>query len=592
MDDSDSNFEADPPWMKTIKEKEREQKKEVEKKEQKKKKKETPKQEVITTKTDKKEEKKRKERELDSKKSSFSEEHEVTDSMKESPRVLEVESISTEKKLKPWWNSSSMEISKNLSSVSKTDLQDLDMSPLNKYATGLTAPSWFSSKMKDMTQKKSLLETYLPSLQFSFQDTMDSDLEKRSEEEKKTKKPRLKKNGEPVKTKNPAQKCMKIKLLPSKEEKEKLNQWMGASRWTYNQCLDAIKTKGIKKNQKELRGYCINKDSEIVKKNQWCNDIPYDIRDEGMCDLLKAYKTCFSSKKKFDIQFKSKKDGRDSIVIRSKHYKRKKGPYSMISKMKSTEPLPLAMEYDSRLTKDHLNQYWLCVPIRFPLKSLDNQETLNRKDRIAAIDPGVRTFATIYDTNGSTLEVGKNDIGRIYRLGCVVDKLQSEWSQKETKHKKRYRLKRAAKQIRKKIKNLVKDVHCKLIKYLCLNYEVILLPKFDTKGMISKSKRKISSKTARAIITWSHFTFRERLLNKVKEYPLCKVKLVTEEYTSQTCGSCGKLNDKLGSKKDFECPFCDYKADRDLNAARNILIKSLQEALNSVVGAYTLYEKS
>jgi len=63
-------------------------------------------------------------------------------------------------------------------------------------------------------------------------------------------------------------------------------------------------------------------------------------------------------------------------------------------------------------------------------------------------------------------------------------------------------------------------------------------------------------------MTWSHFTFKERLLNKVREYPGCKVKLVTEEYTSMTCGSCGKLNISLGSKKSFKCPFCDYKADR------------------------------
>jgi putative transposase len=303
-----------------------------------------------------------------------------------------------------------------------------------------------------------------------------------------------------------------------------------------------------------LRAYCINNDSELISKNKWCTEIPTDGRDGAMQDLLDAYKTCFASKKRFFMKFKKKKDKKDSIVIHSKHYKHKTGKYSFISKMKSAEPLP-QLDYDSRLTRDHLNQYWLCIPIRFPVKSLDSQETLNRKGRIAAIDPGVRTFATIYDTNGRTLEVGKNDIGRIYRLGYAVDKLQSKWSQKGVRHKERYHLKKAAKRIRRKFKDLVKDVHCKLIKYLCLNYEVVLLPRFETKGMVSKKKRKIRSKTARAIITWSHFRFRERLLSKVKEYPECRVKLVTEEYTSKTCGSCGKLNASLGSKKNFVCPF-------------------------------------
>ncbi|MFL5811576.1 MAG: RNA-guided endonuclease TnpB family protein [Flavisolibacter sp.] len=379
-------------------------------------------------------------------------------------------------------------------------------------------------------------------------------------------------------------------MYPTQEEQDTLNKWMDAARWTYNQCLYGILKKSVKKNKKALRAYCINTDSELVSQNSWCHDIPYDIRDEGMNDLLKAYTTCFASKKKkFFMKFKRKKDRKESIVIHCKPYKHKSGPYAMISKMKSAEPLPQKMEYDSRLTKDCLNQYWLCIPIQFPVRSLDNQETSHRKGRIAAIDPGVRTFASIYDTNGATMEVGKNDIGRIYRLGYAVDKLQSKWNGKGIRHKERYQLKKAARRIRRKIKDLVKDLHCRLVKYLCLNYEFVLLPKFDTKGTINRKKRKISSKTARAIITWSHFTFRERLLDKVKEYPECKVKLVTE-YTSMTCGSCGELNRSLGSKKNFVCPFCDYKTDRfEWSEKYPHQISSRDIVKCNVVGAYTLY---
>ena len=97
--------------------------------------------------------------------------------------------------------------------------------------------------------------------------------------------------------------------------------------------------------------------------------------------------------------------------------------------------------------------------------------------------------------------------------------------------------------------------------------------------MILKGKRKINSKTARNIITWSHFTFRQRLLHKIREYPNVKLKIVTEEFTSKTCGKCGTLNPNLGSNKEFICGSCNYKSDRDLNAARNIFIKSLEELI-------------
>ena len=67
-------------------------------------------------------------------------------------------------------------------------------------------------------------------------------------------------------------------------------------------------------------------------------------------------------------------------------------------------------------------------------------------------------------------------------------------------------------------RNLVKEVHDKLIKYLCTNYSLILLPVFQTQKMIARKTRRIKNKTARSLITWSHFSFRQRLTNKLKEY--------------------------------------------------------------------------
>jgi hypothetical protein len=40
---------------------------------------------------------------------------------------------------------------------------------------------------------------------------------------------------------------------------------------------------------------------------------------------------------------------------------------------------------------------------------------------------------------------------------------------------------------------------------------------------ISKSQRKINSKTARNMLTWSHYKFKTQLINKVRGYPNCRV---------------------------------------------------------------------
>ena len=49
--------------------------------------------------------------------------------------------------------------------------------------------------------------------------------------------------------------------------------------------------------------------------------------------------------------------------------------------------------------------------------------------------------------------------------------------------------------------------HKKLTKWLVSNYETILLPKFETSDMVTRGQRRIGSKTARQMLTWSHYRF-------------------------------------------------------------------------------------
>src|SRR5687768_3005018 len=72
--------------------------------------------------------------------------------------------------------------------------------------------------------------------------------------------------------------------------------------------------------------------------------------------------------------------------------------------------------------------------------------------------------------------------------------------------------------------------------------------------LVSRGQRRISSKTARAMATWSHYHFKQRLLDKAREHPGCVVVLVNEAYTSKTCGRCGKLHQALGGSKHFLVP--------------------------------------
>lgn len=142
------------------------------------------------------------------------------------------------------------------------------------------------------------------------------------------------------------------------------------------------------------------------------------------------------------------------------------------------------------------------------------------------------------------------------------------------KHRQRYRMRRLAQRLRDRAKNLIVELHRKLALWLCRNYRIVLLPNFRTGQMVTRLK----SRTARQMLDWRHFQFKQRLLHKASEHPWCKVLIVEEPYTSKTCGmpECGRIYDGLTcAQRTWRCPHCRTKHDRDNNAGRNIALRYL-----------------
>ena len=393
-------------------------------------------------------------------------------------------------------------------------------------------------------------------------------------------------------------KVRKLRVFPTKQQKEKLKQWFGAARWTYNKCVEvqrsgALMGKSLTENAKLLRSRFLKQ--EVLNDDKaWLQAIPFDVRDEALRDCLKAIDSTLANPKvrHFEMKFRSLKDESQSIVLRKKHWNKKRGMYSdvfSVQNLKCEQELPEKLDHDCRFVRTRLGHYYLCMPV--DVKSSDGQAPLASQHSTISLDPGVRTFMTGFDADGMWCEWGKDDMTKIFRLCNSIDSLQRRW--KEVGHHKRYRMKIAARRVRLKIRNLVDDLHKKLAKWLCENYRCVIIPEFETSQMVTKGKRKLNSKTARAMLTWSHYRFRQRLLNKAREYRSCQVIVADEAYTSKTCGRCGEINAKLGGAKTFHCSQCGYEADRDANGARNILLRyiknrNIRGGGNSTAGVTTL----
>jgi putative transposase len=85
-----------------------------------------------------------------------------------------------------------------------------------------------------------------------------------------------------------------------------------------------------------------------------------------------------------------------------------------------------------------------------------------------------------------------------------------------------------------------------------------------------KVKNMVKSKLAKSINDAAWTTFRRWLDYFAYKYGKATV-AVPPHNTSQNCSSCGKKVQKSLSTRTHKCPHCGYEADRDVNAAINIL---------------------
>jgi putative transposase len=330
-----------------------------------------------------------------------------------------------------------------------------------------------------------------------------------------------------------------------------------------------------------LRKHLINDDALENNGWGWAREIPYDVKDEALRDFKKALMINKKHKKSFDMRFKSRKHPTQSLVILKKHWGHKKGAYAFLHSIPSSEPIPSYLAHDTRLVKRN-GVFWLKLAQCSPSSRNDTTENQGRRS-VVSLDPGIRSFITGYDPDGYAFEFGRNDYKRLHRLYFCTTKLQRLIASKETRCKKRSKLKKVKARILNKINNLVTNLHYNLIKFLTSTYDAIIIPVFKVKDMIS-NRRYLNKKSKQHLSMWSHYQFRKRLKDRAR-LTGSNVYVVTEEYTSRTCTKCGHICPKSSLKLKC-CESCGHVTDRDLNGARNIFMKSLTEAFeNSKSGA-------
>lgn len=189
------------------------------------------------------------------------------------------------------------------------------------------------------------------------------------------------------------------------------------------------------------------------------------------------------------------------------------------------------------------------------------------------IDLGITTLATLSDaTPFENPHALKHQLKKLRRLSRAHSRKQKGSTNREKSRKKVAKL-------HARIANIRKDTLHKTTAQIVVKTKpaserpsLIVLEDLNISGML-KNRR-----LARAIADVGMYEFRRQVEYKAVQAGI-PIKYVDRWYaSSKTCSMCGWVNEDLDlSQRVFVCIDCGYFADRDYNAAKNILAVSSTE---------------
>jgi len=365
-------------------------------------------------------------------------------------------------------------------------------------------------------------------------------------------------------------KSFKYRIYPTEEQKILLAKHFGSKRFVWNYFLNERKNAYLENNT-SLNYYDNASSLTKLKKLDeyaWLKETNSQSVQASLRDLEVAYNRFFSKQGKFP-RFKSKRDKQSFRIPQSTKYKDKQlniPKFKKPIKVREDRPLTGTILF-STISKTPSGKYFVSITCE-----TEHKPYKKNKNKVG-VDLGIKDLAICSD--GKTYENIKTTKKYAKKLSYEQKQLSKKQKGSNSRNKQKIKVAKVHEKITNSRLNHIHNITTQIVR----DNQTICVEDLSVSNMMKNHNLSKSISDC----SWSEFLRQLKYKSEWNERNLIQIDKFFP--SSKTCNKCKFVNQDLTLKdREWVCPVCGTKLDRDINASENILEQGLIIYNNSGCG--------